>query len=59
MKEDTGELREMTKAQIEAANRDLKPGKQWVQVPDPALPQVQHMNRAQRRAWARKQRLGK
>lgn len=58
MKEDTGRIDHMTAEEMEAVNKNLKPGKQWLPIPDDELPGVRGMNRKQRRAWAKQQRAG-
>lgn len=58
MKEDTGQIREMTPEQAKALNEKLHlpVGKQWVPVPDGEVQRVQGMNRKQRRLWAKRLR---
>lgn len=64
MNDKTGEIREMTPDMADELNRlshmagELTRLGAWVPIPDGELSNVQGMNRAQRRAWAKQQRKG-
>lgn len=60
MNDRTGEIREMTPEMAERLNDTSTYRRDgfWVPIPEPELPAVQGMNRAQRRAWAKQQRKG-
>jgi hypothetical protein len=57
MNTDTGQIKRFTPEEIKKLNEDA--GKKlWIEIPRDEMPQVQAMNRKQRRAWSAEKRKG-